>query len=92
MSSKHQNAIPPELTAELRYLHRIMQAIEILADHPELTVVAYGKIWRYVDMLRTAMRYAYLAKLHGFNVEPFRRWYNREADTFQRYDIHWLYE
>lgn len=89
MSNKQNNAITAELTAELRYLHRIMQAIDILAEHPELTVVAYGKIWRYVDMLRTAMRYAYLAQLHGFNVDPFRRWYNREAETFSRYGISW---
>lgn len=91
MSGKH-NTIPPALTAELRYLHRVMQVIDILAEHPELTVLAYGKIWRYVDMLRTSMRYAYLAKLHGFNVDPFRRWYNREAETFNRYGISWLYD
>lgn len=92
MSNMSQDTIAPELTAELRYLHRVMQAIDILADHPELTVVAYGKIWRYVDMLRTSMRYAYLAKLHGFNVEPFRRWYNREADTFNRYGVSWQHD
>ncbi|WP_423186296.1 hypothetical protein ACO1PK_14380 [Alishewanella sp. d11] len=88
MSSKQQ-CITPELTAELRSLHRIMQAIDILADHPELAVVAYGKVWRFVDMLKVSMRYAYLAKLHGFDVEPFRRWYNREADIFQRHGVRW---
>lgn len=89
MSNQQNNAITPELTAELRYLHRIMQAIDVLAEQPEMVVVAYGRIWQYVDMLRTSMRYAYLAQLHGFDVEPFRRWYNRDADVFTRYGISW---
>lgn len=67
----------------------MMHAIDILAEHPELVVVAYGKIWRYQDMLKTAMRYAYLAQLHGFDVEPFRRWYNRDAAIFNHYGIQW---
>jgi hypothetical protein len=41
-------------------------------------------------MLQTAMRYAYLAQLHGFNIEPFRRWYNRDAEIFSHYGIQWF--
>jgi len=89
MNHRKLPTIPPELTAELRNAHQIMQVVDILAEHPELTVITHGKIWRYADMLRISMRYAYLAKKHGFNVEPFRRWYNREADTFKRYGIQW---
>lgn len=89
MSYPQHYSVNPELTAELRQLHRIMQAIDILAEHPELTVVAYSKIWRFADMLHTSMRYAYLAQLHGFDIEPFRRWYNREAETFSRYGVSW---
>lgn len=90
MNNTQNNAVAPELTAELRHLHEVMRTIEILAEQPELAVVAYGRIWRFADMLRTAMRYAYLAHLHGFDIEPFRCWYNRDIKLFKQFDIRWL--
>lgn len=89
MDNPQYSSVTPEQTAELRQLHKIMQAIDILAEQPEMAVVAYGKIWRFSDMLHTSMRYAYLAKLHGFDVEPFRRWYNRDAEIFNHYGVSW---
>ncbi|MCB5228035.1 hypothetical protein JAO78_014570 [Alishewanella sp. 16-MA] len=90
MSSKHDNSsITPEFTEELRYLHKVMQAIDILGEQPELAVVAYGRIWQYPDLLKTAIRYAWLAQLHGFDIEPFRRWYNRDAEIFTHYGVEW---
>lgn len=53
--------VTEQQTNELRYLYKVMQAIEILGEQPSLNVVAYGKLWRYGDLLKTAVRYAELA-------------------------------
>ena len=74
-------------TNELRYLHKVMQAIQILGEQPNLYVVAYGKIWRYADLLHIAVRYAELAELHGFDTSPFKNWFSRDQAVFQQYGI-----
>lgn len=90
MPSSSTYTITPEQTAELRYLHKVMQTLDILGEQPALNVVAYGRIWRYPDLLHTAIRYAFLAQLHGFDIEPFRRWYNRDAEIFSHYGVQWF--
>jgi hypothetical protein len=84
-------AIDAALTAELRYLHQVMQAIEVLAEQPALCVVAYGKIWRYPDLLSTSLRYACLAQLHGFDVSAFKQWFDKDAALFARHGLSWNY-
>ena len=64
--------VTEQQTNELRYLYKVMQAIEILGEQPSLNVVAYGKLWRYGDLLKTAVRYAELAELHGNDTSAFK--------------------
>jgi len=87
MSQHNQHFVTEQMTAELRYLHKVMQAIDILGEQPVLHVVAYGKIWRYADLLHTAVRYAHLAELHGFDVTPFKQWFSREVAVFNQHGI-----
>ncbi|MBV2130500.1 hypothetical protein [Arsukibacterium indicum] len=83
--------ISPALTAELRYLHQVMKVLEILAEQPTLCVVAFGKIWRYPDLLSTSLRYAYLAQLHGFDVSPFKQWFDKDCALFAQHGLSWNY-
>ncbi|MDP5143213.1 hypothetical protein ORJ00_10695 [Rheinheimera baltica] len=87
MSQHNQHFVTEQMTAELRYLHKVMQAIDILGEQPALHVVAYGKIWRYADLLHTAVRYAQLAELHGFDTSPFKQWFNRDLALFQLHGV-----
>jgi hypothetical protein len=87
MSQNIQPSVTEQMTAELRYLHKIMQAIDILAEHPTMHVVAYGKIWRYADLLKTAVRYAQLAELHGFDTTAFKNWFDKDAALFSAHGI-----
>ena len=88
-----QHTSPPTaaLTAELAYLHQVMQAIEILSEQPALSVVAYGKIWRYPDLLSSSLRYAYLAQLHGYDIAPFKHWFDRDCALFAQHGLSWNY-
>lgn len=87
MSQYITHNVTEQQTNELRYLHKVMHAIQILGEQPCLNVVAYGKVWRYADLLRTAVRYAELAELHGYDTSLFKRWFNREIVIFQQYGI-----
>lgn len=87
MSLQSSNTVAPELTDELTKLHKVMNAIEILGEQPMLTVIAYGKIWRYADLLKIAVRYAELAQLHGFDVTPFTQWFARDSNVFEQHGI-----
>lgn len=82
-------AVSAALTAELKYLHQVMKAIDILAEQPALNVVAYGKIWRYPDLLSTSLRYAYLAQLHGYDVSAFKQWFNKDSALFAHHGLSW---
>lgn len=75
--------VTEQQTNELRYLYKVMQAIEILGEQPSLNVVAYGKLWRYGDLLKTAVRYAELAELHGNDTSAFKHWFIRDVMMFQ---------
>lgn len=79
--------VTEQQTNELRYLHKVMQAIEILGEQPSLYVVAYGKIWRFADLLRTSVRYAELAELHGYDTSPFKHWFQKDISVFEQYGI-----
>lgn len=79
--------VTEQQTNELRYLHKVMQAIQILGEQPNLNVIAYGKIWRYADLLKTAVRYAQLAELHGYDVKLFKQWFIRDVAVFHAHGI-----
>lgn len=87
MSQYTSNPISKQLTSELRHLHIVMQAISILGEQPAMQVVAFGKIWRYADLLQTAVRYAELAQLHGFDITPFKQWFMRDYQVFEQYGV-----
>lgn len=87
MSQHTKPNVTEQQTTELRYLHKIMQAIQVLGEQPSLVVVAYGKIWRYADLLKTAVRYAELAQLHGYDISAFTGWFHRDLAVFQHYGI-----
>jgi len=87
MSQHTSTNVTEQQTNELRYLHKVMQAISILGEQPDLYVVAYGRIWRYADLLHTAVRYAHLAELHGFDTSPFKQWFNRDVAVFNQHGI-----
>lgn len=87
MSQKTTANLTEQQTNELRYLHKVMQAIQILGEQSSLNVVAYGKIWRYGDLLKTAVRYAELAELHGYDTSAFKNWFQRDIMVFQQYGI-----
>lgn len=87
MSQQIPSNVTTQQTNELRYLHKVMQAIEILGEQPALTVVAYGRIWRYADLLHTAVRYAELAELHGFDTRLFKHWFARDVAVFAHYGV-----
>ena len=87
MSQQIPANVTEQQTNELRYLHKVMQAIQILGEQPQLSVVAYGRIWRYADLLHTAVRYAELAELHGYNTSAFQHWFHRDLAVFQHYGI-----
>lgn len=87
MSQHTTLTVTEQQTNELRYLHKVMQAIQILGEQPDLNVVAYSKIWRYGDLLHTAVRYVELAELHGFNASPFKEWFKRDRALFEHYGI-----
>jgi hypothetical protein len=87
MSQNNQHVVTEQMTAELRYLHKVMRSIDILGEQPMLNVVAYGKVWRYADLLHTAVRYAQLAELHGFDTRPFKQWFIRDSRVFAAHGI-----
>ena len=87
MSQHTMPTVTEQQTNELRYLHKVMQTIQILSEQPSLNVVAYGKIWRFGDLLQTAVRYAELAELHGYDTSAFRHWFQRDITVFQQYGI-----
>ncbi|MEO3679062.1 hypothetical protein ABGI61_08500 [Rheinheimera sp. FR7-31] len=87
MSQNTTLNVTEQQTNELRYLHKVMQAIQILGEQPSMNVVAYGKIWRYGDLLKTAVRYAELAELHGYDTSAFKHWFQRDIGLFQQYGI-----
>jgi hypothetical protein len=87
MSQKSQPCVTEQMTTELRYLHKVMQAIGVLGEQPTMHVVAYGKIWRYADLLQTAVRYAQLAELHGFDTSAFKQWFIRDYSVFEQYGV-----
>lgn len=87
MSQQIPSDVTEQHTNELRYLHQIMQAIQILGEQPSLSVVAYGRIWRYADLLHTAVRYAELAELHDYDTSAFKRWFHRDLAVFQQYGV-----
>lgn len=79
--------VTEQQTNELRYLHKVMQAIQILGEQPSMNVVACGKIWRYDDLFKTAVRYADLAEMHGYDVTPFKQWFKRDVAVFNNHGI-----
>lgn len=87
MSQRTMPTVTEQQTNELRYLHKVMQTIEILGEQPSLIVVAYGKIWRYGDLLKTAVRYAELAELHGYDVSVLKQWFQKDLAVFLQYGI-----
>lgn len=87
MDQSIQNVVTQQMTDELMYLHKVMRTIDILGEQPALHVVAYGRIWRYSDLLITAVRYAQLAELHGFDTTPFKHWFLRDASVFEHYGV-----
>ena len=87
MSQNNQHVVTEQQTNELRYLHKVMQAISILGEQPTLNVVAYGRVWRYADLLHTAVRYAQLAEMHGYDTTPFKQWFNRDVALFQLHGV-----
>jgi len=87
MSQITTHNVTEQQTTELRYLQKVMQAIQILGEQPCLDVLAYGKIWRYGDLLKTAVRYAELAELHGYDTSAFKHWFQRDLVVFQQYGI-----
>lgn len=87
MSQHTMPNVTEQQTNELRYLHKVMQAIQVLGEQPSLCVVAYGQIWRYGDLLKIAVRYAELAELHGYDTSAFKHGFNRNIMVFQQYGI-----
>lgn len=87
MSQNTLNPVSEQLNTELRHLHKVMQAISILGEQPAMQVMAYGKIWLYADLLKTAVRYAQLAELHGYDVKLFKQWFIRDVAVFHAHGI-----
>ena len=87
MSQNTISNVTEQQTNELRYLHKVMQAIQILGEQPSLCVVAYGKIWRYGDLLKTAVLYAELAELHGYDTSAFKHWFQKDMAVFEQYGV-----
>jgi hypothetical protein len=87
MNRNISSNVTEQQTNELRYLHKVMQAISILGEQPAMQVVAYGKIWRYADLLHTSIRYAELAELHGYDTSAFKQWFHRDLAVFQQYGV-----
>ena len=87
MSQNTISNVTEQQTNELRYLRKVMQTIQILGEQPSLNVVAYGKIWRYGDLLKTAVRYAALAELHGYDTSAFKHWFEKDMAVFEKYGV-----
>ena len=87
MSQTTTHIVTEQQTNELRYLHKVMRAIDILGEQPSLNVVAYGKIWRYGDLLKTAVHYAALAELHGYDTSAFKHWFEKDMAVFAKYGV-----
>lgn len=76
-------------TEQLRRLNQTMKAIEILAEHPDLTVIYQGKAWTYRDLLELSVRIFRLAREEGFDVEAFELWFAKDAELFAHYGLEW---
>ena len=87
VSYQTPSGVTQQMTDELRYLHKIMQAINILGEQPTMAVVAYGQIWRYPDLLKCSVRYAQLAELHGYDTTAFKQWFLCDASAFASHGI-----
>jgi len=76
-------------TEQLRRLNQTMKAIEILAEHPDLTVIYQGKAWGYRDLLELSVRIFKLAREEGFDVRAFELWFSKDAELFAHYGLEW---
>ncbi len=76
-------------TEQLRRLNQTMKAIEILAEHPDLTVIYKGKAWGYRDLLELSVRIFRLARQEGFDVQAFEVWFAKDAELFAHYGLEW---
>lgn len=76
-------------TEQLRRLNQTMKAIEILAEHPDLTVIYQGKAWGYRDLLELSVRIFRLARQEGFDVQAFELWFAKDAELFAHYGLEW---
>ncbi|KKL00615.1 hypothetical protein EIK76_14615 [Rheinheimera mesophila] len=76
-------------TEQLRRLNQTMKAIEILAEHPDLTLIYQGKAWVYRDLLELSVRIFRLAQQEGYDVQAFELWFAKDAELFAHYGLEW---
>ncbi|HJS16786.1 MAG TPA: hypothetical protein VJ795_17045 [Rheinheimera sp.] len=76
-------------TEQLGRLNQTMKAIEILAEHPDLTVIYQGKAWSYRDLLELSVRIFRLARQEGYDVQAFEVWFAKDAELFAHYGLEW---